>query len=468
MSDGVKILSYKRSDLEMDALTGLFRGLAARNVRYAVLRNHESLPQTVGARDIDIVVESGDLAKAVDAVRNLAIEMGLAYATHYHDDRLTQFTLVRRLSVCDLLDLKIDFFTSSQVYGITALSATQMLEDVWRHNGIPVVSDRVKLLDKWLFHLVVGQPLHPKYDADFATIAADPRARIGEILLPIFGAETAGRLMRELEAGRGSQIRPLSALERLAALWRLRRRQGIADIMRIVRFVGFRFCDRLHPAGIFISISGPDGSGKTTVIKLVIAQLRQLYGTDSVGYQHFRPSLLPRIASVAKASKTIKVVDENYADPHRARPSGPLGSLVRFGYYWLDYVGGYMRAIHPALVRREVVLFDRYIYDMIGDPSRSRIALPAGLMRIMLRITPLPRWAFFIRVPAEIVHARKQELTVDAIKVINARYSDLARRGMLVAIDNEGAPEIAAAAIVDRIVAARDARARQAIARFAR
>lgn len=461
------ILSKTPSEFEAEVLMALFDGLAARCVRYAVLRNYQNLPTSVGARDIDIVVEPADLSASVEAVGRIANELDLIHANYYHDERLTQFTLARRLAPDLFFELKIDFFTSSQIYGVEVLSAAQMLKMTSLHNGIPIVSDEVRLLDKWLFNLILGRPLHPKYDADFAAIAIASGAIISAAIKPLFGTKTANWRVAELAAGRGSSAQPLALRHRLAALARMWLRQGFKGIGRSLRFAGFRLRDRLRPAGIFLSVSGPDGSGKTTVIDLVIAQLKQLYGEQALSYCHFRPSLLPRIASVAKASKAIDSIDENYESPHRARPSGAVGSLLRLSYYWLDYVGGYLRTVHKALVRREVVLFDRYIYDMIADPGRSRIALPAGLIRAAARLTPLPRWAFFIRVPAEIVHSRKQELTLEAIENLNARYADLTQRGMLIGIENAGTPEVAAAAIVDRIVTARDAQARRGMERLA-
>jgi thymidylate kinase len=196
---------------------------------------------------------------------------------------------------------------------------------------------------------------------------------------------------------------------------------------------------------------------------MVIAQLGAIWGGNAIYYAHFRPTMLPRIAEVAKKARAVEKVDDNYDQPHRAKPSGIAGSAARLVYYWLDYMGGYMRSVRPVLKRREVMLFDRYYYDMIADSFRSRIALPAPLLRLMGRLLPLPQHAFFIHVYPDEIFRRKQELTMERIVELNARYGALAKRGWLISIDNNGAPEIAAAAIVDTIVSARDARARKAL-----
>jgi thymidylate kinase len=121
-------------------------------------------------------------------------------------------------------------------------------------------------------------------------------------------------------------------------------------------------------------------------------------------------------------------------------------------------MGGYFRSVRPVLKRREIMLFDRYYFDMIADSFRSRIALPLPLLLAMGRILPLPRYAFFIHVESEEIYRRKQELTMEQIVALNERYGALADRSWLIHIDNNGAPEEAAAAIVDRIVTDRHKR----------
>ena len=443
---------------EASVLQAMFAGLADLRVRYAVLRNYESLPASVGARDIDMVVHPRDLIDACKVITGIAGRMGLRYGNYFADERLTQFALVGRDANGGLLQIKIDFFIRGEVYGIEFLSAEDMLEGAHLHNGIPVVAGPVLLLDKWLFHLMVGQPLHTKYDTEFAAIARTNGPMLRSHLARFLPDDRAAALVNVMAVGKGSTL-TLTKPERCRVLARLWRAQGAAAFPRTLRFAWFRLRDRLRPHGVFLSVSGPDGSGKTTIIEMVIAELGMIYGDGAVHYAHFRPSLLPRIAEVAKKAGTLDKVDENYDQPHRAKPSGWVGSTARLAYYWLDYMGGYFRSVRPVLRRREVMLFDRYYFDMIADSFRSRIALPMPLLLAMGRILPLPLYAFFIHVKPAEIHRRKQELTMERIVALNARYGDLVRRGWLIEVDNNGAPEEAAAAIVDHIVADRHTQA---------
>lgn len=446
------------TQFESQALTHMFDGFATRKLRYGVLRNFENLPVSLNGTDVDILVHPDDLPAALHVIAETARSIGAHYAKAYHDDMITQIVLVKRSHPTTIMPLKIDLLHNRQIQGIQFLDAETMLSDLRTHNGVSVVSEMVMLLDKWLFHLLLGVPLPAKYDADFAAIARGKTGSISGNLARFLPQSRATELVTALTEEKGSTI-VLEPLERWRALARAWVAQGLAALPRSVRFLGFRLRDLLYPQGIFLSVSGPDGSGKTTVIDMVLTQLRAIYGDSAVYYAHFRPTMLPRIAEVAKKTRAVETVDEDYDRPHRAKPSGLIGSAARLGYYWLDYMGGYFRSVHPVLRRREVMLFDRYYFDMIADSFRSRIALPLPLLLTIGRILPLPRYAFFINVEPEEIHRRKQELTVEQIVALNERYNNLVQRGWLIRINNNGAPEEASAAIVDRIIADRHAQA---------
>jgi thymidylate kinase len=455
-----------RAAMETRALSLLFARLEQSGVRYAVLRNHETLPYSVGARDIDIVVLPEHLRSAHIAVCSVADDLQCSYANYYRDERLVQFALFRRLEGEQFFELKVDFFTNSQVYGVELLPAAVMLGGLRHHNGVPVVRESLLVIDKLVFHLLVGQPVHPKYDAEFARICATHADELVETLSAVMGPTLAQALVSEIAGGKASAMPPLSVGRRAAILTRCFRKDVVRGTRQLLAFLYHRVGNVIAPEGLFLSVSGPDGSGKTTVIDAVVKALEQLYGKGAVAYGHFRPSLLPRIAEVARATGSVANVDKDYSRPHRAKPSGMAGSVARLAYYGADYLLGYAVRVRPILLRRRVALFDRYYYDMIGDPGRSRISLPTVLLRGVASTLPLPPLAFFIRVSPEIAYSRKQELSLAAIAELNERYDALARQGLLIAIDNDRHPAAAVARIVDTIVERRDSTARRRLKEF--
>ena len=96
-------------------------------------------------------------------------------------------------------------------------------------------------------------------------------------------------------------------------------------------------------------------------------------------------------------------------------------------YYWLDYLIGV-----PVKLRKDVqfdkfTIYDRYIYDFLIDPRRARINLPYWLRKIFTQLVLEPRIVFILLTDAEIIYARKQELTILEIKRQIAEFTKLSK-----------------------------------------
>ncbi|MDA8592461.1 hypothetical protein N9L90_00895 [Planctomycetota bacterium] len=440
-----------QATFEKSCLRALFAGFASRAIQYAVLRNFHALPDSVGGRDIDILVAPNDLAGAIGVLQDIADGSDLVAANWFEDERIHQVTFVKWSETGSIAQIKIDLFTSGQLYGLEYLTPSRALAGAQEHRGVSVVAPHVVILDKWIFHLLVGQRLDPKYDAEFGAIAGQAEDSLISGLAPVFGTARAADLVKELVRCEGSSVK-LSKFVRVAGFARLMLRKPLRSILNVTRFLGFRIKDRWRPHGLLVSISGPDGCGKTTVIEQLLEDLAVIFGEDVVTYHHFRPSVLPRIASLAKRAGVIESVDENYEIPHRAEPSGLIGSMVRLGYYALDYTIGYWRRIRPRRQRREIVVYDRYHFELVADPARSRIRLPNWLLLRAIRCLPRPGLAFYIKVDDEEVYRRKQELEPTRITELNRRYWLMADAGILEAVCNDRAPGIAAREILNTIV----------------
>lgn len=450
------MLSAEPSSFEGGFLDVLSRRFLVNSVRYALLGRHGHPSEKAGAGAADIVVHPEDLGAACAVVADIARTRRLCYDFRYSGEGTVQFRLVRRDKGGRLEVFTVDLFVRREVYGIEVLSAEEMLRGTRDDNGIAVVSDLALLLDKVIVHLLAGRQLQKVRDAEFASIAQVESPKLISRLSLFLPLEKAVTLANIVADGKESSM-TLDKRTRRRALIKLWLAQGPSALSRSLHFLLSRLRNWFTPQGLFLSLSGPDGSGKTTIIDMVTAQLDEIYGVGSVKRAHFRPAVLPRIAEVAKFARAVETVDENYDRPHRARPSGRWGSAARLGYYWLDYVSGYLCHVRPVLWRRKIMLFDRYYYDMVADSFRSRIALPMPFLLFIGRMVPSPQYAFFIRVnPAEI-HRRKQELTLERIVELNNRYEYLVRQGRLIPVENDGSAEDAAAAIVDHIVSDRHA-----------
>jgi thymidylate kinase len=75
-----------------------------------------------------------------------------------------------------------------------------------------------------------------------------------------------------------------------------------------------------------------------------------------------------------------------------------------------------------------VVVFDRYVHDMIADPRRYRYRGPAWLLHLTAACVPQPQVCIFLDAPADVLQARKQEVTPEETARQRAAYLDVAQR----------------------------------------
>ena len=107
--------------------------------------------------------------------------------------------------------------------------------------------------------------------------------------------------------------------------------------------------------------------------------------------------------------------DKDFTNPHRAKLAGKFSSFIRMTYYWLDYVIGMPLILRNNAQFSRFTIFDRYIYDFLVDPRRSRINLPYWLRKGFSKLVKQPKIVFILDAPAELIYKRKQELSLDEI-----------------------------------------------------
>ena len=156
------------------------------------------------------------------------------------------------------------------------------------------------------------------------------------------------------------------------------------------------------PCGLHLVFLGPDGVGKSTVIEAVQRPLSPIFLREK--YLTFAPSLLPARFETPKPD-----------GPHSLPPRSYLASLIKAAWWTLCYTFGYLLSIHPTLARAGLVINHRYLPDAIVDPKRYRYSGPQWPLRALWRVAPKPHLLFLLDAPAQVIHARKQEVALEEI-----------------------------------------------------
>lgn len=178
-----------------------------------------------------------------------------------------------------------------------------------------------------------------------------------------------------------------------------------------------------RPTGIWVAFYGPDGAGKSSVIERVEARLAPAFRRTAK--YHLRPHI-GRLSSTSGTSVTAP-----HGEPARSVPA----SLAKAAYWFLDATAGYWFRIRLQLVRSTLVVFDRYVDDLVVDPKRYRFGAPAWVAAALRRATPRPDVTIVLDAPAEVLQARKAEVTLEEAERQRRAYRSLADRSTSAVVD---------------------------------
>jgi thymidylate kinase len=405
------------TDLQAETLKSVFDALNEAEIDWLIIRNYVGLPEANTAKDIDLIVPKAQINYAISKIFDVLRNHGFSYYEHQRFECIWCFTFYS-LNEREPQSIKIDLLYGFVWRGAVVVSAEEMLSANHHYNEIPVPDETMDGFLLWVKPLMTGGFIKEKYRADIQKSITNNPEGFYHLLESKFGNQLATSVWPSLESGNLDEtIAFKNKLCRTAWLLSLRA-SPIRTFISTVEHFGREIYRRSNrPPASFFAVVGPDGVGKTTFINLLKQELCRVLVRDDDGVviTHFRPNVFPNIKKLF-SGKNYDDSQEVFNSPHRAAPAGTLGSLIRITYYWLDYVLGYWLKIRKHCIAGKIYVFDRYFYDFVVDPYRSRIRLPLWLRKAYLATVPKPDLVFFLDCDADIVFARKQELSRDEIE----------------------------------------------------
>lgn len=201
--------------------------------------------------------------------------------------------------------------------------------------------------------------------------------------------------------------------------------RGIRGLKQRLTYLTDSLKSLFRPSGMVITFSGVDGAGKSTVIEHIRKEFEKKLRRKVVILRH-RPSLLPILSAWTKGK--VKAEEEAAGTlPRQGMNHSLLSSLLRFSYYYADYIAGQFLVYLRHVLRGEVVLYDRYYFDFINDSVRSNIRLPEPILKAGYAFLLKPHFNFFLYAEADTILARKQELDKETITELTSKYLTLFR-----------------------------------------
>lgn len=392
-------------------------------VQYAVLRNYKGLPYMNESRDIDIIIRE----KEYPIVKSELIRCFQRYeykvVSFFESERLRTF-VVGKIENEKTELIQFDFFVHTSAYGHILLTDEEILASRILTKGVYHVSKEFEFLDKYLYLKYIGA----EYPSKYSTLKEQmgESLRMEEILNRLFNIGS----LKELEEMSTKEFR-----KRNKAMGR--ERMG-----NVLFFWKCYIKNAFYYKGYSIGVTGPDGSGKTTVINMMKDKLQTVY--PHLLLFHFRPSLIYNLGEMAHSAGLKKEVDREYDKPHRGGKTGYINSVFRLCYYSIDYILGYWLKVRKALFRRRIVVFDRYYTDIICDSRRSRIYLNPKFIYWFGRLfIPSLEYNILLTADSEIILARKRELDKTGIDAINTKIDYLATKKGYYKVKNQSTPQTA-------------------------
>ena len=399
------------------------------NADYAVLRNFEGLPDRNNSRDIDIIITRKSYKKMKRTLVELIDRSGWKIITYLNSDRLISYVCATTSEEKTEI-VQWDFFFDTSVWGVQLMSAEEFLAHKQFNGFLYYVGVECQFLDKILYNSAVGSKYPEKYRS--TREAAQDTAIVKEKIKQICGCNSVEEC--EKKRGKGLLFR---------ALWSNLRCRPLGVIVGIIMFLYTFTGNYLRSrTGFSIGFTGPDGSGKTTVIDTILERIAPVF-KSAHKYYHFRPALFGNLGDVAHSAGIKKEVDHNYSDPHRGGKTGKLNSFLRLCYYSLDYIIGYFVKVKSVTRITRIVVFDRYFTDIICDSRRSRIYLgPKFLYWWGKLFIPTLNYNILLTASSDTILARKQELNEEGIRSINAKIDYLAGKKGYTKVLNESTPQV--------------------------
>lgn len=424
--------NYKWEARHASIFNSLVRRLNEDNVKYFILRNYEGLPEVNNSKDIDIIIEPGSYGLAAKSMYEALKENGVP---NYYVVKYERVRCWLGMDVDADFSIHIDLIEGYLNKGFELFKFSELYAQTHVYKNFRVLDEAMDIAMLLLYKVIAAKQLKPSYRKKISSEYPVQKTKIYDILYRVLGKKMAqwmsGELDRENYDAICAKAHDISQVSKRRAFLK-RPVYTCCNILKFTAEKAYRigWCPNKYKK--FFAVEAPDGTGKTTFIDGLNVKLAEMFVTDieKMHVYHFRPTVLPNLGAVGEKATAGKIKqDTDFTNPHRNPPANPISSFVRMTYYWFDYLIGGIICLRKDVQFDKFSIFDRYIYDFIVDPKRSRINLPLWLRKLYTRLVAQPHFVFVLLCEAQTIYRRKQELTLEEINRQLKVFNGLAESG---------------------------------------
>lgn len=394
-------------DKRIEFLKEVFSRFEEEEIQYCVLRNYEFLfDETVPIESLDTVIAEKDLHRAELVFK----EMGFSR-------RKQQFSLKHK-AYFKLINLKkVSFdvqvggvYWNDMIYIDEKILQNRTKKDCFDfHIYVPSDDDTFVML---LVHSILGKrffkpkyqkilfSLFPHVDENYVitNISKIFSKRIARNLITAVGNNDFGSINAKKLAAYFVSRKPKNPFIFAALFWRW-------------------FLQRKNPfrPAPLVSIVGPDGAGKSTMVKAVNESLLESGRKTSLIYTgRGRDHILPITVMGRKYKSKEKKKDRAKGDVTLSKTTGLRRRLLytfAAPVFTLDLLLRYYFRILPQRLKKKIVVTDRYCSDIILMKH-----VPFGVKKLFLRLFPNPTVSILLYNSPEVLNQRRPEESIPELE----------------------------------------------------
>lgn len=424
-------------------LTALLRSFDREGLHPCILRNYEGFPDSNVGNDVDFLIRSSELPRAIRALRSI--------------DSIRTFGFFERTYVAHVFvqgvcaapgsrALQLDFIWSLNWKGQEYLRSDEVL-----HAATPrragdlnflVPSPVHEAIISLLSSLLIGGWLKEKYFPKVQQTFTGNRSAAITALSPRFGLRAATRLVDSvIDGDRQSILGCVRQLRTSIALRSLMHRP-FRGALAVARYYAREFALRYSPKNLEeICVLGPDGSGTTEIIENLMPMLRRSAAVVETRHSGLRLSLGKK-TSVRSVSSDSLVEARN----------GSLGSIMRIALWVVKEWQSQFTKKNNLTLRISESRGD----DLFIAPQWRRLDCPVWFARLAGKMLPSPDLWILLDQDAGAVQSRIQVLpTGETAGQLEAYRSFVKTKSRCVILDaSKSVPNVtedAYAAIIDTL-----------------
>lgn len=423
-----------RSKAELYAYFG--EAACLRHSELCYWKDREEFPRLIGF-DLDAVLQRRSWPTMLSFLRTALPEWGWELVMSVYRGPTWSCLLARhdaRVGVDDDF-LQADFHSDFTARGLPFADTALLLNRSLVSNGVRWLDDIDAAVCAYLGPtLANGRSNKRRYSEAFERVRVAAPDRVALLCQAAVGTAAARALRRGTAEAEARSLRR-------GLIWTAVTRHPF----RTARVMLHKFADAVamyrRPPGQLWTLSGPDGAGKTTVLDL-LQPVAERSIVVAVRRLHTRPYVIPRLAALLPQSRRLEALNIRQYE----KRLGLLKSLTRLIILVLDLQLGYWLRVRPMLARGDWVIFDRYYQDYLVDSRLRGISLPAAVLHLCGALVPRGDRHVYLTAAAEVLEARKRELSHEDARREIEDYRQLALRDpRAVIVDTSNRPAAAIA-----------------------